>query len=210
MVSTTMPSPEYNREVGSLIKLADTMIVNDEGVRFTNENPSSYSTLGNVLIENGYDHCLALMNASDENREVLEKGIAMGEVVKGADVAELAAALNMDEAVLTQTIIDYNAACATGEDPLGKAADNLIALQETELYAVRYYPTSIGTIAGVKTTENCEVIREDGSLIEGLYAVGEMSNREFYNYHYIGGASLGLHTTMGRLAGEQAAERAGK
>ena len=210
MVSTTMPSPEYNREVGSLIKLADTMIVNDEGVRFTNENPSSYSTLGNVLIENGYDHCLALMNASDENREVLEKGIAMGEVVKGADVAELAAALNMDEAVLTQTIIDYNAACATGEDPLGKAADNLIALQETELYAVRYYPTSIGTIAGVKTTENCEVIREDGSLIEGLYAVGEMSNREFYNYHYIGGASLGLYTTMGRLAGEQAAERAGK
>ena len=211
MVSTTMPSPEYNREVGSLIKLSDSLLVNDEWIRFTNENPSSYSTLGNVLIENGYDHCLALMNANEENKSVLEKGIEMGEVVKGANAAELAEALNMDQEVLEKTISDYNDVCATGEDPLGKAAANLIALNnEEEIYAVCYYPTSIGTIAGVKTTENCEVIREDGSVIDGLFAVGEMSNREFYNYHYIGGASLGLYTTMGRLAGEQAAERAGK
>ena len=47
--------------------------------------------------------------------------------------------------------------------------------------------------------------RQDGTVISGLYAAGEMSNRYFYNENYILAASLGLYSTMGRRAGTAAA-----
>ena len=49
------------------------------------------------------------------------------------------------------------------------------------------------------------MIREDGSVIEGLYAVGAMSNKYYYNQHYFSGASLTFCSTDGRIAGAHAA-----
>lgn len=211
MISTTMPEAEYNRldKASSVLSLGNSLVVSPEGNRFVNENPAAYSEFGNVMIDNQIEFCYALMNATEDSKPVLESGIERGEVVKAASIEELATALGMDAATLQTTFDDYNELCANGEDTdFNKATANLIALDESEIYAVKYYSTSIGTIGGVKTNNNHEVLREDGSVIEGLLAIGEMSNREFYNYYYIGGASLGLYSTMGRLAGEYAAQRA--
>lgn len=211
MISTTMPEAEYNRldKAGSVLSLGNSLVVSPEGNRFVNENPAAYSEFGNVMIENQIEFCYALMNASADTQAVLDSGIERGEVVKASSIEELAATLGMDAATLQASFDRYNELCANGEDTdFNKAAANLIALDESEIYAVKYYSTSIGTIGGVKTNTNHEVLRADGSVIEGLLAIGEMSNREFYNYYYIGGASLGLYSTMGRLAGEYAAQRA--
>ena len=40
----------------------------------------------------------------------------------------------------------------------------------------------------------------DDKLIPNLWAVGEMSNREFFSDFYVGGNSLATSSTMGRLA----------
>ena len=75
-------------------------------------------------------------------------------------------------------------------------------------YAVKVYPTTFGSAGGVTTTEEGRVTTQDGTVIPGLYAAGEMSNRYFYNENYILAASLGLYSTMGRRAGAAAAQDA--
>ena len=104
---------------------------------------------------------------------------------------------------------DYNAAAAAGEDAaFNKPAVFLKALEQAPFYAVKVYPTTFGSAGGVTTTEDGRVTRQDGTVIPGLYAAGEMSNRYFYNENYILAASLGLYSTMGRRTGAAAAQDA--
>ena len=58
-----------------------------------------------------------------------------------------------------------------------------------------------GTIAGVKTNLDFQVLREDGSVINGLYAGGETSNREMYAYAYSSGSGVGYALASGRQIG---------
>ena len=90
----------------------------------------------------------------------------------------------------------------------GKDAAFLKALNVAPFYAVKVYPTTFGSAGGVTTTEDGRVTTQDGTVIPGLYAAGEMSNRYFYNENYILAASLGLYSTMGRRAGDAAAQDA--
>ena len=76
---------------------------------------------------------------------------------------------------------------------------------QAPFYAVKVYPTTFGSTGGVTTTEQGRVTTQDGTVIEGLYACGEMSNRYFYNENYVLAASLGLYATMGHRTGAAAA-----
>ena len=64
----------------------------------------------------------------------------------------------------------------------------------------------MGTFGGVKTDENYNVLREDGSIINNLYAVGESANKALYNQVYMSGSAVQFALTSGRLAGEHAAK----
>jgi len=57
---------------------------------------------------------------------------------------------------------------------------------------------------GVKTNENYQVIREDGSVINNLYAAGQNANKILYNRVYMFGSAVQFALTSGRLAGEHA------
>ena len=70
--------------------------------------------------------------------------------------------------------------------------------------AVKYYPTTFGSQGGVETTLEGAVINTEGEVIPGLYAVGEMSNRYYYNENYVLAASLGIYATAGNLCGTAA------
>ena len=59
------------------------------------------------------------------------------------------------------------------------------------------------------TKNGFEVLREDGSTIEGLYAAGETCNGEYYYRLYpSGGASLLFGSVTGKIAGANAAKLA--
>ena len=51
------------------------------------------------------------------------------------------------------------------------------------------------------TNEDYQVIREDGSVIGGLYAGGETSNREMYAYAYSSGSGVGYALASGHQIG---------
>ena len=139
--------------------------------------------------------------------DALEDGCEKGIVFKGDTAEELAEAMGVDPAMLAQTIADYNASCEAGEDAmLGKDPKYLTSLGEGGYYAVKARPMSLGAIGGVLVNSNLQVIKEDGTVITGLFAAGN-DVAEFYNNSYplIEGVSLGSAFNGGRMIGEQAA-----
>ena len=110
--------------------------------------------------------------------------------------------MGVDADTLVKSVETYNTACATGNDTeFGKGASNLTAIDAAPYYAVRIYVCTGGTIAGVKTNLDFQVLREDGSVINGLYAGGETSNREMYAYAYSSGPGVGYALASGRQIG---------
>ena len=115
---------------------------------------------------------------------------------------ELASLMGVDADTLVKSVETYNTACATGNDTeFGKGASSLTAIDAAPYYAVRIYVCTGGTIAGVKTNLDFQVLREDGSVINGLYAGGETSNREMYAYAYSSGSGVGYALASGRQIG---------
>ena len=74
-------------------------------------------------------------------------------------------------------------------------------------YAVQIAPQYTGTIGGVVTDTSAQVLRADGTVIGGLYAAGEASNGALYDLVYMSGSSFLNALSMGRIAGENAANQ---
>ena len=145
-------------------------------------------------------------SADEAIAAVLEAGAQAGVVAKGETIEDLAREMHVYTSVLKYTYDSYQAAVKEGVDlEFNKSAAFLKDLSKAPFYAVKVYPTTFGSAGGVTTTEDGRVTRQDGTVIPGLYAAGEMSNRYFYNENYILAASLGLYSTMGRRAGTAAA-----
>ncbi|MBQ8093580.1 MAG: FAD-dependent oxidoreductase [Clostridia bacterium] len=195
----------------SAISILSQLGVNANGNRFANEAAAAgwdvYDRTASDMIQDGNAPFWYIFDASDEAAVAqLEAGVADGIVAKGETVAELALNMHVYTANLEKAFEAYNAAAAAGEDAeFGKPAMFLKAIEKAPFYAVKVYPTTFGSAGGVTTTEDGRVTRQDGTVIPGLYAAGEMSNRYFYNENYILAASLGLYSTMGRRAGAAAA-----
>ncbi len=188
--------------------------VNADGVRFADEAAAAgwdvYDHTASDMIQNGRAPFWYIYDSSDPAvAEVLEAGVPGGIVAKGETIEELALNMHVYTAALKDTYEKYCGAVAEGTDAeFGKAAPFLKAIDKAPFYAVKVYPTTFGSSGGVTTTEDGRVTRQDGTVIPGLYAAGEMSNRYFYNENYVLAASLGLYSTMGRRAGSAAAQDA--
>jgi len=144
----------------------------------------------------------ALGDSKFAGAALLDAAVDGTEVVKADTIEELAALMGVDADTLVKSVETYNTACATGNDTeFGKAASNLTAIDAAPYYAVRIYVCTGGTIAGVKTNLDFQVLREDGSVINGLYAGGETSNREMYAYAYSSGSGVGYALASGRQIG---------
>ena len=86
-----------------------------------------------------------------------------------------------------------------------KPSATLGSISEAPFYAVPVLPGDVGTYGGVVTDEQARVLREDGSVIEGLYATG-ISTASVMGTSYPGaGCSIGPAFTFGDIAAKHAA-----
>lgn len=124
-------------------------------------------------------------------------------MVKGSTIEEVAQTAGVDPVNLQKSVDAYNAAREAGEDgEFGKSAEYLDKpIGEGPYYMIQIIPACSDTLGGVKTNSSRQVLREDGSVIEGLYAVGAMSNKYYYNQLYFSGSALTFSSTDGRIAG---------
>ena len=65
------------------------------------------------------------------------------------------------------------------------------------------------TFGGIRINEQAQVISDDGEIIPGLYAAGELVGGLFY-FNYPGGTGLTSGAVFGRIAGTCAASTSSK
>ncbi len=66
------------------------------------------------------------------------------------------------------------------------------------------YPGDVGTAGGVVTDEHARVLREDGSVIQGLYATGNCTASVVGRCYPGAGASIGASFIFGYIAAHHA------
>ncbi len=92
---------------------------------------------------------------------------------------------------------EFNSAAQEGkEDALLKETPSRALDAQGPYYGVRIEAANHMTKGGVSCNENAQVLYEDGTVVEGLYASGEVTWQS-------GGYSQSV--CFGRVAGEQAA-----
>jgi 3-oxosteroid 1-dehydrogenase len=139
-----------------------------------------------------------------------------GALVKGATISELAAEMGVSAETLVETVDRFNGFARAGKDedfgrgesgydryygdPRIKPNPSLAPVEVGPFYAVKMVPGDLGTKGGLRTDTDARVLREDGSVIEGLYAAGNVSSPVMGHTYAGPGATIGPAITFGYLA----------
>lgn len=141
-------------------------------------------------------------------------------LVKSVDVGALARAVEVDEAVLSATMGRYNAIAADGQDVDYNRGETEFARffgdptlsspclmpLSAPFYAMKLFPGELSTKGGVRVDEHGRALREDGTVIRGLYAAGNAAGAPGVGDSYPGaGGTIGPAMVFGYLAAHHAA-----
>lgn len=141
---------------------------------------------------------------------------------KANTIDELAEKAGIDAEGLKATIARNNEFAIKGVDEDFGKGDNifdtyygdesvkpnpcLAELKQAPFYAVRFEGGELGTKGGLDADEAARVMREDGSVIPGLYAIGNCSAATMGRSYPGPGSTLGPAMTFGYLAAKDLAE----
>lgn len=118
---------------------------------------------------------------------------------------ELADAVGIDRTIFLAAVDHYNSLCEAGEDTdFYKEKQFLFPIKDGPFYATRVGTGLLAVVGGVHISDNFEVIDENEEIIDGLYAIGNVSG-DAYAYDYpinIQGNSHGRCLIEGKLIGE--------
>ena len=122
---------------------------------------------------------------------------------------ELVEKLGLPKEEALASIERYNQLCDEGYDPdFGKDPKYLNKIQTAPFWGIRRHIRCSSITAGVLTDANSMVVREDGTPVQGLYAVGNLGGQFFGGCDYpffSPGLSLGHAVTFGYIAAKHAA-----
>jgi 3-oxosteroid 1-dehydrogenase len=148
-----------------------------------------------------------------------EAGIAH----RSDDLIELAGKIGVPGPRFTATMTQFNEMSRAGYDadfhrgisvydryygdPTISPNPNLRALDERPFYAVKMVLSDLGTCGGLRADDCARVLREDGSVIEGLYAIGNTAANAFGTTYPGAGATIAQGLVYGYAAARDAAGR---
>jgi len=148
-----------------------------------------------------------------------------GYLIQGKTLAELAQNAGLDPSGLEQTVRDYNVGAMKGEDtefgrgtttfnryladPENTPNPCVAPVQTGPFYAVKVIMGDLGTFDGIQTSVVGEVLKEDGSAIGGLYAVGNDRASIMGGNYPAAGITHGPNMTFGFITGNHIADKAG-
>jgi predicted oxidoreductase len=93
-------------------------------------------------------------------------------------------------------------------DPTITPNPNLRPLDKGPFYAVRMTLSDLGTCGGLRADERARVLREDGTPIAGLYAIGNTAANAFGTTYPGAGATIAQGLVYGYIAARDAANDA--
>ena len=181
------------------------IFVNQNGVRFCNEY-GGYSELTPHVLHQPGNYAYMIFDSTNAAATANFETYNGAGIVFAADTPEeLAAQLDIDPAVLAQTFAEYQASIERGEDEFNRT--KLPAAFEAPFYAIKITGDLRHTQGGLVTDVATHVLKEDGSLIPGLYAAGGVMEgfSSTGGAAYMSGNGLLQAIIFGKIAGEKAA-----
>ncbi|OBK20260.1 3-ketosteroid-delta-1-dehydrogenase [Mycobacterium asiaticum] len=144
-----------------------------------------------------------------------------GIAARADTLADLAAQIGVPTSEFTETMRRFNENAVAGGDPefhRGESAydryygdptikpnPNLRPLTNGPFYAVKMVLSDLGTCGGLRADERARVLREDGSVIPGLYAIGNTAANAFGTTYPGAGATIAQGLVYGYIAARDAA-----
>ena len=177
------------------------LILNDKGERFGDESYSFYEFTMNYVRDE--------KQTTNDMWIVLEKDSTIVPGVRCDTIADVANLIGTDEANVRATFARYNELAGKEDVDFGKDASLMNGItMDGPYYLVEDVLWASQTNGGVDVNNAMQVLREDGSVINGLYAVGEMSNQTVFGKVYpTCGGSVNYCVYSGRIAGADAAAK---
>lgn len=183
--------------------------VNKEGNRYVNED-NRRDVLASAAL-NQTDATFFVINDMHEVESVqiaqenLDYMVSNGMLFKGDTVEELAENMGVPAENLKATIDAFNASVDAQADEFGRTTWGS-KLDEAPYYAASYTPAVHHTMGGVRINTNAEVLNEEGSVIDGLFAAGEVTGG-IHGTNRVGGNAVPDALVFGKIAGANAATR---
>ncbi|GAA4540700.1 MULTISPECIES: 3-oxosteroid 1-dehydrogenase [Streptomyces] len=205
------------------------LLVNGSGRRFVNE-AAPYSDVVHTMYDvHDTDPAIPCWLITDQNyrnrylfKDVLpalpfpDSWYDSGAAHKEWTLDALAASIGVPAAALRTSVNRFNAQARQGEDPDFHRGDSaydhyytdpsvlpnscLAPLWLPPYHAFRIVPGDLGTKGGLRTDARARVLREDGSVIPGLYAAGNASAAVMGHSYAGAGSTIGPAMTFGYIA----------
>jgi 3-oxosteroid 1-dehydrogenase len=201
------------------------VLVNQRGERFVNE-AAPYVDAVHAMYETNSVPAWLIADQTYRNRYIFAglgprqpfpgRWYKSGAVHRAATLEALADEIEVPPDKLRDTVNRFNGFAESGVDdefhrgdsaydryygdPRNKPNPNLAPLRRAPFYAVKIVPGDLGTKGGLRTDTAARVLREDGSVIEGLYAAGNASAPVMGRTYAGPGATLGPAMVFGYLA----------
>ena len=231
----SVPSPSADGSAMFMVSersMPHSIIVDAGGNRFANES-ESYVDLGHHMFERfttvpgacwmvtDVRHTHRYLRSYAMDPRVVKAAEEAGMMVKAPTLAALAGRIRVDAAALTRTVERFNGFCRAGVDsdfgrgnsaydryygdPSVRPNPNLGTIEKGPFTAVRVVPGDLGTKGGLLSDEHARVLREDGSVIEGLYVSGNNSASVMGHTYPGPGSTLGPAAVFGYIAAKHIA-----
>jgi predicted oxidoreductase len=202
----------------------DDVWINSDGRRFHNEALRGGASGAPALLAQPGATCWAIIDArmassmtvwdgsyradADAERQKVDRLLAESPYITSApDWSTLAVRTGLDAAHLSETMQEHNRARRLGRavDPdFGRPLAGLLPIDQPPLYAIQFFAAARKSLGGVRTDENCQVLRTSGQPVPGLFAAGElagMAGGGMNGHGALEGTMLGPSLFSGRVAG---------
>ena len=192
------------------------IFVNKEGNRFVNEG-GRRDDMTNALFAQTDAYMWIVMDSDtyptgDELNnfgETINQLVEAGRAFKGETLEELAEKIGVPAENLVAAVTEFNRHAEGGDlagtpDEFGRTLFST-PIDNGPFYAAARVPTVHHTMGGVRINQYCQVINENGQIIPGLYAAGEVTGG-IHGANRLGGNALTDTVVFGRIAGDSASQ----
>jgi tricarballylate dehydrogenase len=214
--------PRYE---GGIVTRVDSLpfsvVVNRDGERFYDEGedlwPKRYATWGRLIAEQPGQVAYSVFDA----RALGGFMTTVFRPLESDTIEGLAAVAGLPPAALRRTIDAYNSSLRPGDfDPTALDSCGTEGLEppkshwarpidRPQFYAYPLRPGITFTYLGVAVDRSARVLRARGGRFDNVFAAGEIMAGNILTDGYLAGFGMTMGTVFGRIAGEEAAARAG-
>ncbi len=214
-------APKYDGGIvtrGDCVSLG--IVVNKEGRRFYDEGedfwPKRYAIWGRLVAQQPDQVAYCIIDSKAIGRFMP----SVFKSISAPTIEALAESLNLPVATVKETVETYNNAVQPGTfdhsvldgcRTQGLQPDKTNWATKIDTGPFYAYPLATGitfTYMGVKVTKQAQVIMDDQSLSQNVFAAGEIMAGNILSKGYVAGFGMAIGTVFGRIAGTEAAKHA--